>query len=81
MAALTVMGEAALTTWERIWYVIQCIAFGAGYFAKIPAIWDSWVFASSYRFALPHVHSMSFFKFTTIPSAVRFLSRPIASTT
>ena len=25
-----------LTTGERIWYVVQCIAFGAGYFAKVP---------------------------------------------
>jgi hypothetical protein len=29
--------KAALTTWEGIWYVLQCIAFGAGYFAKVPA--------------------------------------------
>jgi hypothetical protein len=29
--------KTALTTWEGIWYVLQCIAFGAGYFAKIPA--------------------------------------------
>jgi hypothetical protein len=28
--------KAGLTTWEGIWYVLQCIAFGAGYFAKIP---------------------------------------------
>ena len=26
-----------MTTWEGFWYVVQCIAFGAGYFAKIPA--------------------------------------------
>lgn len=35
--ASTVLRKTALTTWERIWYVLQCIAFGAGYFAKIPA--------------------------------------------
>lgn len=29
--------KTALTAWEGIWYVIQNIAFGAGYFAKIPA--------------------------------------------
>lgn len=26
----------ALTTWEGFWYVLQCIAFAAGYFAKVP---------------------------------------------
>jgi hypothetical protein len=29
--------KVGLTTWEGIWYVIQNIAFGAGYFAKVPA--------------------------------------------
>ena len=29
--------KTALTTWEGIWYVLQCIAFGAGYFGKVPA--------------------------------------------
>jgi hypothetical protein len=29
--------KAALTTWEGIWYVIQNIALGSGYFVKIPA--------------------------------------------
>ncbi|MHB1776125.1 MAG: hypothetical protein ACYCU7_09070 [Acidimicrobiales bacterium] len=29
--------KTALTTWEGIWYVLMCIGFGAGYFAKIPA--------------------------------------------
>lgn len=29
--------KAALTTWEGIWYVLQNIALGAGYFAKVPA--------------------------------------------
>ena len=29
--------KAALTTWEGIWYVLMCIALGAGYFSKIPA--------------------------------------------
>jgi hypothetical protein len=28
--------KVALTTWEGIWYVLQCVAFGAGYFCKIP---------------------------------------------
>jgi len=28
--------KTALTSWEGIWYVLQCIAFGAGYFAKVP---------------------------------------------
>jgi hypothetical protein len=31
-----VVRKTALTTWEGFWYVLQCIAFGAGYFAKIP---------------------------------------------
>src|ERR1700730_15007547 len=26
-----------LTAAEQFWYVLQCIAYGAGYFAKIPA--------------------------------------------
>jgi Protein of unknown function (DUF2510) len=26
----------SMTAAERFWYVLQCIAFGAGYFAKIP---------------------------------------------
>ena len=25
-----------LTEWEQFWYVLMCIPFGAGYFAKIP---------------------------------------------
>ena len=29
--------KVALTTWEGIWYVLQNIALGAGYFAKVPA--------------------------------------------
>jgi hypothetical protein len=36
-AVARVVRKTALTTWEGIWYVIQNIAFGAGYFAKIPA--------------------------------------------
>jgi hypothetical protein len=35
--APVVVRKTALTTWEHIWYVLQCIAFGAGYFAKVPA--------------------------------------------
>ena len=34
--SVQVARKVALTTWEGIWYVVQCIAFGAGYFAKIP---------------------------------------------
>ena len=37
MTATAAVRKTALTTWEGIWYVMQCIAFGAGYFAKIPA--------------------------------------------
>jgi hypothetical protein len=29
--------KVGMTTWEGIWYVMQNIAFGAGYFGKIPA--------------------------------------------
>ena len=29
--------KVGLTAWEGIWYVIRNIAFGAGYFAKVPA--------------------------------------------
>ncbi len=29
--------KAAFTSWEHIWYVLQCVAFGAGYFSKVPA--------------------------------------------
>ncbi len=28
--------KVALTTWEGIWYVLQNIALGTGYFAKVP---------------------------------------------
>jgi hypothetical protein len=35
--AATSVKKAALTTWEGIWYVLQCVAMGAGYFGKIPA--------------------------------------------
>ena len=28
--------KTALTTWEGIWYVLENIALGAGYFGKIP---------------------------------------------
>jgi hypothetical protein len=30
-------GKTSLTAAEKFWYVLQCIAMGAGYFAKIPA--------------------------------------------
>jgi hypothetical protein len=29
--------KTALTTWEGVWYVLMCIGFAAGYFAKVPA--------------------------------------------
>jgi hypothetical protein len=29
-------GRLQLTAAEKFWYVLQCIAFGAGYFAKVP---------------------------------------------
>jgi hypothetical protein len=29
--------QLRLTGAEAFWYVLQCIAFGAGYFAKVPA--------------------------------------------
>jgi hypothetical protein len=35
-AAVGAVRKAALTAWEGIWYVLMCVAFGAGYFAKIP---------------------------------------------
>jgi hypothetical protein len=28
--------KIGMTTWEGIWYVLSNIAFGAGYFAKVP---------------------------------------------
>lgn len=34
--AVGVARKVALTTWEGIWYVLQCIPMGAGYFAKVP---------------------------------------------
>src|SRR6266568_6930300 len=30
------VGRLRLTAAEQFWYVLQCIAFGAGYFAKVP---------------------------------------------
>jgi len=35
--AVHVAKKFALTTWEGIWYVLMNIAFGAAYFAKVPA--------------------------------------------
>ena len=29
-------GLVEMTRAEHFWYIVQCIAFGAGYFAKIP---------------------------------------------
>ncbi len=28
--------KTGLTGWEQFWYVVMCVFFGAGYFAKIP---------------------------------------------
>jgi hypothetical protein len=36
-AASTAFRKTGVTAWEGFWYILQCIAFGAGYFAKIPA--------------------------------------------
>jgi hypothetical protein len=36
-AAVTAQHRTGLTGAQQFWYVLQCIAFGAGYFAKIPA--------------------------------------------
>ena len=30
------MNDKKLTSLESFWYYLQCVAFGAGYFAKIP---------------------------------------------
>lgn len=35
--AASVVRKTALTTWEGIWYALQCVALGYGYFSKIPA--------------------------------------------
>jgi hypothetical protein len=32
----SVYDRVRLTAAEQFWYVLQCIAFGAGYFAKVP---------------------------------------------
>jgi hypothetical protein len=36
-AALRDAGLVRLTGAEQFWYVLQCIAFGGGYFAKVVA--------------------------------------------
>lgn len=36
-AAVRAVRRLVLTTAEGFWYVLMCIGFGAGYFAKIPA--------------------------------------------
>lgn len=33
---ISTVGRLRLTAAEQFWYVMQCIAFGAGYFAKVP---------------------------------------------
>lgn len=30
------MNNKPLTAMEKFWYVLSCIAFGSGYFAKVP---------------------------------------------
>lgn len=35
--ALSEAGLAQMTSAEQFWYVLQCIALGAGYLAKLPA--------------------------------------------
>ena len=30
------MNDKKLTSFESFWYYLQCVAFGTGYFAKIP---------------------------------------------
>jgi hypothetical protein len=37
VASAKVQRRTGLTGAQQFWYVLQCIAFGAGYFAKIPA--------------------------------------------
>jgi hypothetical protein len=32
----SIVSKIRLTAAEQFWYVPQCIAFGAGYFAKVP---------------------------------------------
>lgn len=34
--ALQDFGMAQMTAAEQFWYVLMCIGFGAGYFAKLP---------------------------------------------
>jgi hypothetical protein len=34
--AMADFGLVGLTGWESFWYILMCIPFGAGYFAKIP---------------------------------------------
>lgn len=31
------LGNGQHTSWEKFWYVLFCIDFGAAYFAKVPA--------------------------------------------
>lgn len=30
------MNNTELTSMEKFWYALQCVAFGAGYFGKVP---------------------------------------------
>jgi hypothetical protein len=32
----SIVSKMRLAAAEQFWYVLQCIAFGAGYFAKVP---------------------------------------------
>ncbi len=34
--ALPDFGMAQMTAAEQFWYVLMCVGFGAGYFAKLP---------------------------------------------
>jgi hypothetical protein len=36
IATTSASGRLRLTAAEKFWYVLQCIGFGAGYFAKSP---------------------------------------------
>jgi hypothetical protein len=31
-----VLGRGATTAWERIWYILGCLYFGASYLSKVP---------------------------------------------
>ncbi|HEY5832532.1 hypothetical protein [Streptomyces sp.] len=35
--AQQVLGSGTTTSWERFWYILGCINFGAAYLSKVPA--------------------------------------------